>query len=262
MTENTQTEPQAADLQLVEYGSRNNIAALSRRIKSMLPGGDKMSAPQAMALAQYAISLNANPFRGEIYGFVSKGQFVLVDGYKLLVRWAKRQAPYSERYDPLPDLPDGDIGFTCWILRDDARATLYDLVKAGADFQTAFEIAATSAIGVVTKRDRTGRNGPIDPPKGWTWEEVARKRALKNALNRSHGAPSPREIARESWMVGQTETIPSDWQECTAEMSPVARERLAAITAQERTRPPDTREPDEVLAENGKVLHGEQEVLI
>jgi len=259
------------DVSLEEWGTREDIAALSRRIQSMLPGGDRMKAAQAMALAQYAIALDANPFRGEIYGFVSRGQFVLVDGYKVLVRWAKRQCPYSERYEPLDEdeLPKDAIGFRCWILRDDARATLRDLVQAGADFGEAYEITATSAVGIVTKADRTDRSGkPIDPPKGWTWQQVARKRALKNALNLSHGAPSPKEIARESWRVGETETIPEDWTDCAPGMLPIERERLAKLNAQYREmqeeRENDDRTPEEILAEGRALLRGDdqQEVLI
>lgn len=74
-----------ADLGLSEYGSREDVAAMARRIQAMLPGGNKMSTSDAMALAQHSIALGANPYRGEVYGFVSKGKFVLVDGYKLLV---------------------------------------------------------------------------------------------------------------------------------------------------------------------------------
>lgn len=251
------------DLSLTEYGKREDIAALARRLRSMLPGGNKMSTEQAMALAQYAISLDANPFRGEIYGFTSKGRFVLVDGYKILVRWAKRQAPYSERYEPMDaeELNDGDIGFRCWILRQDARATLQEMVQAGADFQTAFEIAATSAVGVVTKADRTTRDGrQMEPPVGWTWEQVAKKRALKNALNLSHGAPSPREIARESWLIGDTATIEADWisDDVTPGMTGEERARLAALHAQAREEQPDDRSPEEVLEHNRAILHPEQ----
>jgi hypothetical protein len=102
----------------------------------------------------------------------------------------------------------------------------------------------------------------ISPPKGWTWQQVAKKRALKNTLNLSHGAPSPREIAAESWIIGGTKTTPADWDECTPQMLPQARERLAALTAQERQREPDPREPDVILAEGSAVLHGQQEEML
>ena len=203
------------DLSLAEYGTRQDVVALARRIKSLLPGGDKMNLEQAMSLAQYSMLTDSNPFRGEIYGYVgSRGEFVLVEGYKLLVRWAKRQCPYSERYEILEaELPDNAVvGYRCHILRDDAKATLFSLVEAGARFDVAFGIAATSAVGVVTKLDMTTKAGKKNqPPKGWTWDQVARKRALKNALNLSHGAPSPKEIAAESWMVNGVETKMSDW---------------------------------------------------
>ncbi len=265
MTKQTETETAVTvqpDLELEEYGNRDDIAALSRRIQTMLPGGDRLTATQSMAVAQAAILTDANPFRGEIYGFKGRGgQLVLVDGYKLLVRWAKRQMPYSEKYEILEHLAPEDIGYRCWILRQDQHATLQVLVQAGADFQEAFEIAATSAIGVVRKADTWSAKyqKEIDPPTGWTWEQVARKRALKNALNLSHGAPSPREIASDSWKVGDIETIAADWSECTAEMPPEARARLAAMTARTRQQEPDERSPEEVLKENGKILHGEIE---
>lgn len=243
------TNKQTPDLALTEYGTRDNIAALSRRLQAMHP--DAQDAATARALAQYAIALDANPFRGEVYAFTSRGKLVLVDGYKLLVRWAKRQMAYSERYERLTadELPDADaIGHRCSILRDDARATLTDLVQAGATFAEAFEIAATSAVGVVVKADHSNRQ----PPKGWTWDQVARKRALKNALNLSHGAPSPREIAQGSWIVDDVVTIPADWHECTPEMSTHERERLAKLHARDRERQaqPDERTPEEILEQN------------
>jgi hypothetical protein len=269
MTENNTPETaitvaELPDLTLAEYGSRDDVAALARRIRSMLPGGDQLSLAQAMAAAQYAILLDANIYRGEIYAWVDKrGHLVLDDGYKLLVRWAKGRCNYHDTYAPLDDLPEGDIGFTCHILRDDARPFLQQLLDAGADFHTAFDIAAHTAVGIVRRSEMWSSkyDKPIDPPVGWTWEQVARKRALKNALNLSHGAPSPREIAAANWLVGDTATIPSDWAECTPEMLPIERERLAALTAHHRQRQeqPDDRSPDDILAQNRVLLRGDSD---
>lgn len=253
------------DLSLKEYGGRSDVAALSRRIRSMMPGGEKLTSEQAMAVAQYSMLADANPFRGEVYGYDDgKGKLVLVEGYKLLVRWAKQQCGYAEKYEPYA-VPDGDIGFTCWILRNDALPTLKVLIEGGADYREAFEIAATSAVGIVRKADMWSRKyeRAIAPPKGWTWDQVARKRALKNALNLSHGAPSPREIAAESWKVGETDTIPTDWDECTPEMLLEARERLAQLTAQNREwkAERDDRTPEETLRHNREILHGNDDDL-
>lgn len=260
-TTNT-TIAKKTDVTLTEYGTREDILALARRIQTMMPGGDKLTLHQAMAAAQYSILVDANIFRGEIYAFSDrKGKLVLMDGYKILVRWAKRGCNYSEKWEHLtnPELPTDAIGYRCWILREDAQPLLRDMIKAGATWKEAFEIAATCAIGVVKKSERL-----IAPPKGWTWDQRARIRALKNALNLSHGAPSPREIAAESWMVGDTPTIPSDWAECTPEMGQEGAARLARLTADERARQaqPDDRTPDEILAANHNLLHGKQEEML
>jgi len=270
MTELTATTKQtviapatpAPDLTLIEYGSRQDVLSLARRIQTMLPSGAKLSLEHAMAAAQYAILTDANIFRGEIYAWDDvRGDLVLDDGYKILVRWAKRQCPYSQRFDPMgpQELPAGAIGVRCWILRDDARPLLRDLIQGGATWREAFEIAATPAVGIVTTADRLTREGKEKKlPTGWTWEQRAETRALKNALNRSHGAPSPREIARESWMVDDTQTIPADWE--GSELLPIeARERLAEKNARARLAQPDPRTPQEILADGNALLHGSQE---
>ena len=207
------------------WGDRDQIAALGNRLKVMLPGGEKLNNEQAMALAQYSQIADANPFRGEIYAMVDwRGQVTFVEGYKLIVRWAKSKCNYTDTYRELPPeekvrrgLNEGDIAFTCFILRDDQKDMIREFVGLGATFREAYEMVATSATGVVTVSDRTSKKGePIDPPKGWTWEDVAKKRALKNALNLSHGAPSPRELAEASWNVNGQRTTPEDWESIPA----------------------------------------------
>lgn len=261
------TNQDRPDVSLTEYGSRDNVTAVANRVKSLLPGGEKLTTEQAMSVAQYAILTDANAFRGEIYPMIdSRGNFTLVDGYKLLVRWAKRQCGYSEWHRRMTtnELPEGDIGFRCYILRHDSRDLLQTLIKSGMKSEEALEIAATCAIGVVKQSDMVSRKSgrPIDPPKGWTWEQVAKKRALKNALNLSHGAPSPREIASESWRVGGIETQGSDWQDVTPEMPQAEREALAAgeAIARESAERINEMTPEEVQAyhmELSTVLHGD-----
>lgn len=234
MTNTTEKQITIIDAAPEHWGDRKEIASVARRIKALLPG-QKMTDDQAMALAQYARLVDANPFRGEIY-MLPNGQ--IVDGYKLLIRWARGKAPFSEKYSELTEsekVTEGitavDIAYRCLILRDDKKNMLLTLVQAGASFQEAYDLVATSSIGVVTAKDRNGRNGEIPPPKGWTWAQVARKRALKNALNMSHGAPSPQELAKASWQVGPTQTKVDDWQEISADLPPDARDRAARFAA-------------------------------
>ena len=202
------------DISLPEWQGRQDIDVLGNRIKAMLPGGEKLSTDQARALAQYSLVMGANPFRGEVYAYKDSTGFHIVEGYKLLVRWAMRQSLYSETFEPLEDLEDGDIGFRCRILRDDRMQVVEKFVEMGADFEQAYNKASVFADGVVSKSDMTTKSGrPMDPPKGWTWRQVARKRALKNALNLSHGAPSLKEIAEETWMPDSPfEALPAEGQ--------------------------------------------------
>lgn len=258
------------DSRLAEYGEREKLRELSSRIKMLLPGGNQLSDSDALALAQYAVTTGANPFRGEVYGYRDwAGKLQLVEGYKLLVRWAKQQCNYYEKYTPMPaeDIPPGGIGIRCWILREDSLGTLKSLIDAGFPHVEAYEIAASHADGVVTKGDMYSekKRKDIDPPKGWTWEQVARKRALKNALNLSHGAPSIATIARESWVVDGVETIAEDWDGAEDLQSDDERERLASMRALERKRNAERagmtpEERDAEFKKNVKLLRGEAEI--
>ena len=195
MSENAVATVERADLSITEWRERGDIDAFARRLRVMLPGGNRLSPENAMALAQYSLAMNLNPYRGEVHGFESKGRFVIVDGYKALVRWAQWRAPYTESFTQMqagdPELPEGAIGFRCSILREDRLHVLSALVGAGVPYDQALERIETTAVGVVTLGEMAK-----DPPTGWTWEQRARIRALKNALNISHGMPSPNEIQR------------------------------------------------------------------
>ncbi len=186
------------------WGDRAEIAASGRRLKALLPGGEAMSENQAMALAQYAHLTDTNPFNGEVYGFDNKGKFTLVTGYKALVRWAKRQCDFTDRYTELTTeerkahgVAADSIAVKCHILREDKKADIKFFVECGATFAEALAQVSITAVGIVAKKEMHGDKYQIDPPKGWTWLQVAEKRALKNALNRAYGMPSPKEIQRD-----------------------------------------------------------------
>lgn len=232
---------------LEQWGAMADLAAAGRRLKQTLPGGDKLQIWEAIGVAQYAALQGANPWRGEIYGYSDKHGFHLVEGYKLLVRWAKAKCDYSEWYEPMAEdkLPGtGDIGYTVHILRDDKHDLLDKLLKHGLDVDRVMDIVTTKAGGVVRKGDQSDY-----PPAGWTWHDVAKKRALKNGLNRSHGAPSAAEIARETWTVDGVETQPQDWAG-TATMPTQDRELEAKYKAQARER----KEKRDDSAEAGKAV--------
>jgi hypothetical protein len=243
-----------------EWGDRTQIKALATRLQSLMPGN--LTQQQALSLAQYAAATDANPFRGEVYAYEDRGKLQIVDGYKLLVRWARRQCNFYSRYEPIENLQEGDVGARCWLLREDAKGMLQMLVECGATWREAFETAATSTVGVIRKAEMWSQkyNKAINPPNGWTWEQVAEKRALKNAINRAYGTPSPREIAAESWKVGALDTEPSDWvtDDVTPGMSGEERARLAAMHARDRERESVT-DPEETLQNGHSILRGDPE---
>jgi hypothetical protein len=230
---------------LILAGEKEELIDLGNKMKALLPGGDKLSDVQAMSVGNYAELTRSNPFRGEIYGYESKGQLVLVDGYKLLIRWAKKISDYDEDYgDRLPPgvegLNEADIGYRCTIMRHDRKGAIREYVDMGATFKEAYDLVSNSAVGVVTANET--RNAP---PKGWSWDQVARKRALKNVLNQAYAMPSIEELARETWMVDDVETKFEDWAAPEVYKTTEEAEAHARMAAQERERQEEVAEMTE-----------------
>lgn len=220
---------------LILAEEKEELTELGHQIKTLVPGADKLSANQAISLGNAALLSGANPFRGEMYGYLDKNKNLqLVEGYKLLARWAKRISDYDDNYsDRLPvgieGINDGDVGYRIVITRHDKRAGIKEYMKLGATFKEALDLVSTSAVGIVAKSET--RNAP---PKGWSWDQVARKRALKNGLNLAYAMPSIAELAEETWMVGDVQTIPGDWAGTEVYNSPNEAERHAQLAAEER----------------------------
>lgn len=201
------------------WGDEGQLEHMAGRITKFLPGN--LQGQDALALAQMAALTGANPFRGEIYGYKDwRGKLNLVEGYKLLVRWARDKADFTTREVELTDdekssegVARDDIAWWCYVLRNDVKYQIKDWVEMGFKPLEAYEMVAVKAVGCVRIKDTINKKTrkPIDPPSGWTWAQVARKRALKNALNLSHPAPSPQELATQSWKVDGETTIPEDW---------------------------------------------------
>lgn len=224
------------DKNLILAEKKEIIVDMGNQIKALLPGGDKLSDTQAMSVANYAALTKANPFRGEIYGYESKGQLVLVDGYKLLIRWAKSISDYDEDYGErlttgIEGLKDTDIGYRCTIMRHDRKSAIREYIDMGAAFKEAYDLVCNSAVGIVTANET--RNAP---PKGWSWDQVARKRALKNVLNQAYAMPSIEALAKLNWEVNGQETVPDDWADAETCKNTEEAERHAELAAQERER--------------------------
>lgn len=254
------------DQAISAWGDRQTVIDTAMRIKAMLPDGDKLSVPQALATGQYAVATGLNPFRGEFYPVVdNKGNFRLVDGYKALTRWAEEECKYDVTYRDEPLGPGELYNIKAIIMRHDRREQLDYYLERGADFQTAFDLVTTSAVGVVMEKETRWSDGkPKDPPKGWTWEQRAKIRALKNALNLSHGMPTIAELAKASWIVEGIETKPEDWEGTDELGTRAEQERLAELKARGRMNREDweglTEDEQRVKAKrNSAVLYGDHD---
>jgi hypothetical protein len=225
-----------------------DVVAYSKRIKHTIPGTKDLSDWGAIAYAEYGLATGANLARGELYAYEDRKGLHITEGYKLLVRWAKAKCEYSELFKPYDT--DKGLGFKCYILRQD-KVPLLQMLSDMMDKEQAFEMATSSAVGIVRTQEL---NGP--PPNGWDWEQVAKKRALKNALNLAYGMPSPDELAAETWKVEDVTTIPTDWGGMHDDASPEEKRLNAKYNAKRRRnlREQATMTADEIKAESETIV--------
>lgn len=62
------------------YGNSEEIYSLAKRIKIMVPGGNKLSDHEAQALAQVSLVTQCNPFIGEIWYIPGRGPMIGIKG--------------------------------------------------------------------------------------------------------------------------------------------------------------------------------------
>jgi hypothetical protein len=213
-------------------GLANRLQATARFVKEHNYRPDEI-----LWAANICTVMNLNPWRGEVYFWRDyQGNPVYCEGYKILVRWAQDRCAYDERVEPLP-LEEGEkYKFRTFILRHDKREGIAFYKEMGANWREAFETVADWADGVVLEKETVKRNGnPIDPPKGWTWEQKARIRSLKAALRLSHGAPTLQELSAASYQVNGVLTKPEDW-EGGEELTGYEASQLAKVKARDRVR--------------------------
>ena len=232
---------------LIEHwGDKEEIVQVGNRLKAMLPG--QLSDADALAFAQYCALTDSNPLRGDIYAWNFKGKLVTSEGYKLLVRWAKQECGYVEEFVELSadekkamELGATDAAVTCYILRDDKadlfRTILTACLADGMNYHEAkseaYQVAATSATGIAKAQEFAGKK---ELPSTWSLADVAKKRALKKALRFSHGSPSPKQIAAQTWNVEGTETQADDWGGVEIYHTPAEAERHAQLSSEQRER--------------------------
>jgi hypothetical protein len=142
---------------IVPMGTRKVVKEMAYRIQKMAPGGMKLTAAECVVLAQYAISLEANPLVGEVW--LMKNQYSgevlgLAPGIKLFRRKADEQ-----------DDKRGDHHYVeCYALNMDERKEY--LIPDGA-------LAYRAVLRVKSINDDYTKNcAEMNKINGITWEDI------------------------------------------------------------------------------------------
>jgi hypothetical protein len=186
--------------EIVKYGQGiwdvENIRRMADLLRKMLPGGERLSDGEVLALAQAARVMGRNPLAGEIWAIAGKG---VTDGYRGLIKDAK-PGSYTYRYrNPKPneitahEIRERDIARIC---------ELYIFEEARQCRELGIPYEPVTGIGIVREEERYQTEAwdastrrrialprekwqPIAPPTGRSWFWRAEIRALKDALRRA-----------------------------------------------------------------------------
>lgn len=103
---------------LTPFGTSDDIAALDKRLKVMLPGAEKLSQGQRLALAQAAVAHGLDPFNGEIWMIEGRGLMVGIKGLRKKAHqqvkgnyWTEFRLIESESERASLHIPAGSIAY-------------------------------------------------------------------------------------------------------------------------------------------------------
>lgn len=148
---------------LSAYRSREEVRELGERMQIMMPGAQRLSEPEAMAVAQISVLHGLNPFNGEVWGLKGKdgrwyGVMVGVKGLRKTARrqidkdrgkyWIEFTKVLPEKYDETEDA----VVYECR-LRDNVTLEKWNeglrtLINSGATYQEAIEQVGPAPVSV------------------------------------------------------------------------------------------------------------------
>lgn len=97
MTTDIQARPQAL-MTINTYGEAVDVLSLAKRIKIMVPGGNKLTDGEAQALAQVSLVTKCNPFIGEIWYIPGRGPMIGIKGARRHGNESTKEAGGKDAY--------------------------------------------------------------------------------------------------------------------------------------------------------------------
>jgi hypothetical protein len=241
----------------IEVVTKEQFVQAERRIRAIVPGGEKMQLHNIATIAQESILYRIVPGRDMHYWEDWRGQLQKTPDYKYLLRMATYQeqmlsgsdsATIEDRYRLLTadgkekhGIPEQCIAVECTLSSPRERREFNNEVKqwvdTGFEPKDALEIAketygsvGTTAVGVVDPTEKDKKGNPVTPPTGWSYQQWAEKLALKNAINRRYGAPTADEMSAMAYQMARR-AMPEHWKAEYADQPIDIQARLADLEA-------------------------------
>ena len=252
------------------YGQDDDLVSLAHIVKKVAPWANNRQYPfsdvEIGLVCRRALGMGLDPLNPhEVQIWKDKrGGVSFQLAYTLLRQWAHQihgghTEPTYTRLTEEELIGQGlnvtDIAYRCEFVMKDDIPLIATMLQAGWDATEARQSLTVCGIGVASIQEFGGQYfAPAARSRAWK----VQKRAYTDAIRLRFGTPSRADIEQMRRSRGEEHVTPADWQIAAGENNE-GRVRLAAMSAQARTQVPDVRTPEEILAENGHLLHGDQQ---
>lgn len=252
------------------WGERGDVRELEVRLREMLPGADRLTPSQRLALAQASLAHGLDPFNGELWLIPGRGLMIGVKGLRKKAHeqvkgnyWAEFVEITDADYRARQRIPEKALAYECRLFDSENLRTYANtceqLLKAGIPWEAVREMVGakpyTVGIGVLAAGEQT----KMQPA------QCAMKRAEADAIKRRFDVPfgitvNPDQDAPESgeWavtdnvveMVSESDGADTPEPEPTPERSAYTAKAKAQLWPEEDIVPPapvvpvTTPEPD------------------
>jgi hypothetical protein len=246
------------------YSDDENINALAKLVKRIAPWAHNKEFPvtnDEIGLAcRWCISMGLDPLnQHEVKIWKDKRGIKLQLAYALLCQWSTQilgghTEPVYTRLDEAELATEGliqtDIAFRCEFVMKEDIPLIKTMMEAGWDPLQARADLTARGLGVAHLEEWRGE---YFPPKGRSRAWKVEKRAYTDAIRTRFGSPSQEVIEKMRRLRGEVSITDPDHLLAAGEAETPEE---AQWTVRQQQEPEDPREPEEVLAENGELLHG------